>query len=131
MPRSIGCFCEHPSNGPGPFVGQHPSPVVCMSQSVHDVLFLLAPTLISLKLAQSFSGYFDIIIEILARIGDVLPGLKSFWHLFSQDTTLSQAMTVAYLEIMEICWTVKEAFRKMKKSSLSSSYAFLSTFSIN
>ncbi|MCJ1267662.1 hypothetical protein MMC22_007548 [Lobaria immixta] len=72
-----------------------------------------------LHIAQSFEKYFEKLISMLGRIGDVLPRCQVYQNLFSTNKRLLQVISVAYVDIIHFCWTAKKAFRKMKKSTTS------------
>lgn len=76
-------------------------------------------TLISPKIAQSFDKYFRKLIDMLERIGDVLPRCQVYHNLFPTNSKLLQAISVAYVDVILFCWTAKKAFRKMNKSTTS------------
>lgn len=73
----------------------------------------------SFKIAQSFEKYFEKLIGMLGRIGDILPRCQVYQNLFSTNKRLLQVISVAYVDIIHFCWTAKKAFRKMKKSTTS------------
>ena len=54
---------------------------------------------------------------MLARIGDILPRCQVYQNLFPSNERLLQAISVAYLDVIDFCWTAKNIFRKMKKST--------------
>ena len=65
---------------------------------------------------------------MLERIGDVLPKCQVFQNLFPTNKKLLQVISIAYVDIIHFCWTAKKTFRKMKKSTTSSSRTFLVNF---
>ena len=69
------------------------------------------------KIAQSFEKYFQKIITMLGIIGDVLPRCQVYRNLFSINKRLLQLISVAYVDIVDFCWTAKKSFRKMKRST--------------
>lgn len=71
-----------------------------------------------LILAREFGKYFERIIEMLARIGDVLPRFKVFEDLFATHERLVQALSLAYLDILVFCTKAKAVFRHGRRSSL-------------
>lgn len=81
--------------------------------------------LTSLKIAQSFEKYFQKLVSMLERIGDVLPKCQVFQNLFSTNGKLLQAISVAYVDIIHFCWTAKKTFRKMQKSTTCNSCGLL------
>lgn len=54
---------------------------------------------------------------MLARIGDILPRCEVYQTLFPTNERLLQAISIAYLDIIDFCWTAKNLFRKMMKST--------------
>ena len=87
-------------------------------------LYNLLSLLTSFKIAQSFEKYFQKLIDMLERIGDVLPKCQVYHNLFSTNERLLQTISVAYVDIIHFCWTAKKAFRKMKKSTTSMTFSF-------
>lgn len=71
------------------------------------------------KIAQSIEKYFQKIMTMLGRIGDVLPRCQVYQNLFSTNQRILQLISVAYVDIIYFCWTAKKSFRKMKKSTTS------------
>ena len=73
---------------------------------------------ILLFLAREFGKYFEKTLEMLARIGDVLPRFKVYEDLFATHERLVQALSVAYLDILAFCTKAKGVFRHGRRSSL-------------
>lgn len=86
------------------------------------------PRLKRLQIAHSFEKYFQKLVDMLERIGDVLPRCQTYQNLFLSNTRLLQLISVAYVDIIHFCWTTKKAFRKMKKSTTGNDFSLLSRF---
>ena len=71
-----------------------------------------------LHLAREFGKYFERIVEMLARIGDVLPRFRVYEDLFPSHERLMQALSVAYVDIITFCTKSKAVFRHGQRSSL-------------
>ena len=73
-----------------------------------------------LSIVQNFEKYCDKILDMLARIGDILPRLREYQALFADDTGLLEALTNTYLVVLHFCCEVKYLFlepsRSMKKA---------------
>ena len=82
--------------------------------------------LYSEKIAYEFGKYFDKLVEMFARIGDVLPRFRTYERLFSNHETLIQALSMAYLDIITFCTNAKAVFRRGQRSSSKSTVAKLS-----
>ena len=64
------------------------------------------------QIAHEFGKYFDKLIEMFARIGDVLPRFRTYERLFSNHESLIQALSMAYLDIITFCTNAKAVFRR-------------------
>ena len=71
-----------------------------------------------LHLAREFGKYFEKIVEMLARIGDVLPRFRVYENLFSSHGRLMEALSVAYVDIIAFCTKSKAVFRHGQRSAL-------------
>ncbi|KAL8797124.1 MAG: hypothetical protein Q9195_000591 [Heterodermia aff. obscurata] len=71
-----------------------------------------------LHLAREFGKYFERLLEMLARIGDVLPRFRVYENLFSSHERLVQSLSVAYVDIITFCTKSKAVFRHGRRSSL-------------
>ena len=69
------------------------------------------------QIAREFSKYFDKLIEMFARVGDVLPRFNTYERLFSNHESLIQALSMAYLDIIIFCTNAKAVFRRGQRSS--------------
>ncbi|KAL8949232.1 MAG: hypothetical protein Q9222_004640 [Ikaeria aurantiellina] len=56
---------------------------------------------IILHLARAFSKYFERIVEMFARIGDLLPRFRIYENLFPSHERLVQAFSTVYVDILE------------------------------
>ena len=68
------------------------------------------------EIAREFGKYFDKLVEMFARIGDVLPRFRTYERLFSNHERLIQALSVAYLDVITFCTDAKAVFRHGKSS---------------
>ncbi|MCJ1457100.1 hypothetical protein MMC28_007466 [Mycoblastus sanguinarius] len=71
-----------------------------------------------LHVAREFGKYFERIVEMLARIGDVLPRFRVYENLFPSHERLVQALSFAYVDIIVFCTKSKAVFRHGRRSSL-------------
>lgn len=71
-----------------------------------------------LHLAREFGKYFERIVEMLARIGDVLPRFRVYEDLFPSHERLMHALSAAYVDIIAFCTKSKAVFRHGQRSSL-------------
>ena len=85
---------------------------VCISESSFCTILIPIPG----QIATEFGKYFDKLVEMFARIGDVLPRFKTYERLFSNHQTLIQALSMAYLDIITFCTTAKAVFRRGQRS---------------
>ena len=69
------------------------------------------------QIAHEFGKYFDKLVEMFARIGDVLPRFRTYERLFSNHESLIQALSMAYLDIITFCTNAKAVFRRGQRSS--------------
>ena len=69
------------------------------------------------QIAREFGKYFDKLVEMFARIGDVLPRFRRYERLFSNHDSLIQALSMAYLDIITFCVNAKAVFRRGQRSS--------------
>ena len=83
-----------------------------------DCLFSEARTkALSSKLAKVFGKYFEKLVDMLARIGDILPRFRVYEALFSSHERLVQALSASYLGILKFSVDAKAVFRRGKKCS--------------
>ena len=83
--------------------------------SLYFVLYDIDPY--SRQIAHEFGKYFDKLVEMFARIGDVLPRFRTYERLFSNHESLIQALSMAYLDIITFCTNAKAVFRRGQRSS--------------
>ena len=67
------------------------------------------------KLSSEFGKYFDCLLNMLADIGDVVPRFQIYERLFQDHLRLTQALSNAYLDVIEFCTTVKNVFKKAQR----------------
>jgi hypothetical protein len=53
---------------------------------------------------------------MLAQIGDALPQFRIYEQLFRSHALLTQALSEAYLDILQFCTLVKDFFTKAKRA---------------
>jgi hypothetical protein len=70
-----------------------------------------------IQIAQEYSKYFDKLVDMFVRIGDVLPRFRGYEMLFPSYEVLRQALSKAYLTIIEFCVDAKSVFYTARKSS--------------
>ena len=70
-----------------------------------------------MQIAQTFGSYFEKLVEMLSRIGDVLPRFQAYMKLFPTHERLRQALCDVYLDVIEFCTDAKSTFIKARKSS--------------
>lgn len=68
------------------------------------------------KIAGTIDKYFEKLVEMLARIGDVLPRFNAYALLFQTHANVRQALTAVYLDIIEFCTAAKRIFQERRKS---------------
>ncbi|KAL8818330.1 MAG: hypothetical protein Q9223_003017 [Gallowayella weberi] len=71
-----------------------------------------------LHLAREFDKYFEAILDMFARIGDVLPRFQIYEKLFPSHERLVQALSITYVDILTFCTNAKAVFRRDRRSSL-------------
>ena len=69
------------------------------------------------QIATEFGKYFGKLVDMFARIGDVLPRFRTYERLFSDHERLIQALSMAYLDIITFCTNAKAVFRRGQRSS--------------
>lgn len=70
------------------------------------------------KIAREFINYFEKLVEIFTRIGDVLPRFKVYEKLFPNHESLTHALSDAYVDIIVFCSDAKAVFRRGQRASL-------------
>ncbi|SLM35735.1 P-loop containing nucleoside triphosphate hydrolase [Lasallia pustulata] len=70
------------------------------------------------SLASEFGKYFDKVVGMFERIGDVLPQFRIYERLFSNHERLVQALSVVYVDILKFCTDAKAVFRKGRRSTV-------------
>jgi hypothetical protein len=69
------------------------------------------------QIAHEYSKYFDKLVDMFVRIGDVLPRFWGYEMLFPRYEALRQALSKAYLTIIEFCVDARSIFVDARKSS--------------
>lgn len=72
------------------------------------------------QIAGEFGKYFEKLVDMFERIGDVLPRFRVYEKLFSSHERLVQALSVAYLDVLIFCSKCKAVFRHGQRSSKTS-----------
>ena len=65
-----------------------------------------------LRIAEEAGKYFDKLVEMFARIADVLPRLDVYERLFSNHDRLLDMILNSYIDILNFCIDAKNTFRK-------------------
>lgn len=65
-----------------------------------------------LHLAREFGKYFEKLVEMFARIGDVLPRFRVYEKLFPGHEQLVQSLSIVYVDIIKFCTDAKAIFRQ-------------------
>ncbi|KAL9050613.1 MAG: hypothetical protein Q9206_005021 [Seirophora lacunosa] len=73
---------------------------------------------IVLHLAHEFGKYFERIVDMFARIGDLLPRFRVYENLFPSHERLVQALSITYVDILAFCTEAKAVFRRERRTSL-------------
>ena len=68
-----------------------------------------------LQLSSNFARFFDLVVDMLAHIGDVIPRFQIYEQLFPSHLRLTQALSNSYLDVLKFCVVVKKAFRRAKR----------------
>lgn len=72
------------------------------------------------KIAREFGKYFEKLVDMFARIGDVLPRFQVYEKLFPNHKRLTHALSVAYVDVIVFCSDAKAIFRRGQRASLTS-----------
>jgi hypothetical protein len=82
-----------------------------LSQSSASILCPLWGSLrVLLHLALSYGDYYDKIVKMFERIGDVLPRFRSYQALFPTHPQLLRYLTDAYWEIVKFSYAASQVF---------------------
>lgn len=71
-----------------------------------------------LHLAREFGKYFEKLVEMFARIGDVLPRFRVYEKLFPGHEQLVQSLSIVYVDIIKFCTDAKAVFRQGRRPFL-------------
>lgn len=73
-----------------------------------------------LVLAEKYDKYYNRIVDILERIGDLLPRFRDYGRIFDSKKypRLSQALSETYLDIINICMEFREILQSQTRVSL-------------
>ncbi|KAI4235659.1 MAG: hypothetical protein LQ349_003012 [Xanthoria aureola] len=71
---------------------------------------------IVLHLASEFTKYFERIVDMFARIGDLLPRFRVYENLFPSHERLVQALSVVYVDVLTFCTEAKAVLRRERRS---------------
>lgn len=67
---------------------------------------------IVLHLASEFTKYYERIVDMFVRIGDLLPRFRVYENLFPSHERLVQALSVVYVDVLTFCTEAKVVFRR-------------------
>lgn len=76
------------------------------------------------KIAREFGKYFEKLVDMFARIGDVLPRFQVYEKLFPGHQRLTYALSMAYVDIIVFCSDAKAVFRRGRASLTSLKVGF-------
>ncbi|KAK0118571.1 hypothetical protein ONS95_007457 [Cadophora gregata] len=73
-----------------------------------------------LILARSYGKFFERVVDTLGRIGDVMPRFRDYERIYCREKhqRLTQALSNAYLDIIELCTQFRKTILEQKTSSL-------------
>ncbi|KAF8534964.1 hypothetical protein BDD12DRAFT_894585 [Trichophaea hybrida] len=71
---------------------------------------------VPLQIANELSIYFDMLVDMLVQIGDVLPRFRDYEELFPNHQRLLYYISNAYLDIIKFCTQAKSVFKKSNKA---------------
>ena len=71
-----------------------------------------------LHLAREFGKYFEKLVDMFARIGDVLPRFRVYEKLFPGHEQLLQSLSIVYVDIIKFCTDAKAVFRQGRRPFL-------------
>ena len=69
------------------------------------------------QLAREFSKYFEKLVDMFERIGDVLPRFRAYERLFPDNERLLHSLSLVYVDILKFCFDAKAVFRRNKHPS--------------
>jgi len=75
---------------------------------------------VTLQLAQKFNKIFDRVVDVLERIGWVLPRFRVYEKVFGHHQRVIAALATAYLDIITFCGEIKAFIRSIQKSRIKS-----------
>lgn len=73
-----------------------------------------------MQIAGEFGKYFEKLVEMFTRIGDVLPRFRVYERLFFNHERLVQSLSLAYVDVISFCSKCKAVFRHGQRSSMTS-----------
>ena len=73
-----------------------------------------------LEIAREFGKYFEKLVDMFTRIGDVLPQFQVYEKLFPNHERLIHALSFAYLDVITFCSDAKALFRRGQPASITS-----------
>jgi hypothetical protein len=73
---------------------------------------------IILTLSKKFNSVFDSIVDVLERIGYVLPRFRTYERIFGHHQRIIAALSTAYLDIITLCGEIKVFIRGIQRSRL-------------
>ena len=69
------------------------------------------------EIARACGDYFEKLVDMFSRIGDVLPGVRIYERLFSDNERLLHLLSEAYVDIITFCSKCKAVFRRGQRGS--------------
>lgn len=69
-------------------------------------------------MASEFERYYGKLVDMLARIGDVLPRFSTYARLYSNHENLLEALAVVYLDVISFCMDARKVFEQGRKHSM-------------
>jgi hypothetical protein len=67
------------------------------------------------QIAGEFEKYYSKLVDMLARIGDVLPTFTTYERLYGNHERLLNALSTVYLDILTFCTDAKRVFQEGRK----------------
>ncbi|KAI9702618.1 MAG: hypothetical protein M1820_006124 [Bogoriella megaspora] len=83
-----------------------------------------------LIVAQNFGKYFDKLVDMFSRIGDVLPRVKMYEMLFPNHDSMLAAIAEMYLDIIRFCTDAKAVFNQSSRPRINWNLAWQSQWKV-
>jgi hypothetical protein len=75
---------------------------------------------VMLHLATNFNKIFDRVVDVLERIGYVLPRFRDYERVFGSHPRVIRALSAAYLDIISLCSEINPFIRSIQNSRIKS-----------